>query len=53
MLRTLDPQTDGGILSPPLVSNPTTKSFLHRIVAQQRGFNEQLAESEQHEMSSQ
>ena len=34
MLRTVDPTVDGGILSPPLASNPTTKSFLHRIATQ-------------------
>ena len=31
MLRTINPATGGGILSPPLPSNPTTKSFLSKI----------------------
>lgn len=45
MIRTVDPSNDEGIQSSPLVSNPTTKSFLHRI-ATQKGFQERLEDSD-------
>ena len=48
MLRTMDPNLDGGIISPPLASNPTTKSFLHRIATQNKKpkFHEKLEKQE-------